>query len=54
MGVLALMLAVSFRQSKPNNVTYAGSWKVRGPNPGKLVPKIRQTVKILLPGYIQA
>ncbi|HEY8349588.1 MAG TPA: TrkH family potassium uptake protein [Clostridia bacterium] len=45
MGVLALMLAV-LPSVKPNSVHMLVA-ESPGPNPGKLVPKIRQTVKIL-------
>ncbi|HPV01315.1 MAG TPA: TrkH family potassium uptake protein [Clostridiales bacterium] len=45
MGVLALMLAV-LPSVKPNTVHMLVA-ESPGPNPGKLVPKIRQTVKIL-------
>ncbi|HOL91258.1 MAG TPA: TrkH family potassium uptake protein [Clostridiales bacterium] len=45
MGVLALMLAV-LPSVKPNSVHMLVA-ESPGPNPGKLVPKIKQTVKIL-------
>jgi len=49
MGVLALMLAV-LPSVKPNSVHMLVA-ESPGPNPGKLVPKIRQTVKILYTIY---